>query len=214
MSPPTKIPSSSSHLPPKNRFHTTWFVFCSQKSQNLVLQISDAVKEVYLHASAASLANLLGLHSGGDSGLEDGGSSQESGDDNWMFSAATLPLLMDTSKEVVISDPYRVMTFSNHRENLAFGDQNIFIQHSLSNKENTGTATKRKNETGKFRQKHSRLRKKKKIASTFSLSFTSPVKKPTPTPVVRRKKNSELISPEKVTLSFNWIPSNTNDRSD
>ena len=182
-----------------------------------LLQVSDALMEVYHQASATSLANLLGFESGGDSGMEDGGASQESNGETWMLAASTLPLLLDTSQEVVISDPYRVMTYSKQPDHLAFREENLFIKPSHRYEINAVPSTcheeptKRKNlfdRLGKSTLRHGNLRsrKKKKRISSFSPSFSSPAKIFPSSVPVKIKKVLALISPEEV--AFNHLIAN------
>ena len=160
--------------------------------------------EIYIKASATSLANLLDFESYGDSGMEDGEVSQEGGGDTWMLAASTLPLLVDTSKEVVISDPYRVMASYKQLGNLDFRDENICTKTGTRSEERT----KRKNpsdEQGKsnFREEKFGRKNKKKIISSFSPSFSSPVKiLPSPAPEMQKKRIA-LISPQEV--AFNQL---------
>ena len=175
--------------------------------------------DMYTKASATSLAKLLdfGL-GGGDSGMEDGGLSQEVGGvsggmedglsqqdgDTWMLHASTLPLLLDTSREVVISDPYRVMTSAKQANKPDCRD--IYIYTGDREEQ-----TKRKDlfdrqSKMKFREKDLRRRKKKKRISSFSPSFSSPAKiLPTSAPV-KRKKMVGLLSSQEV--AFNKLLEN------
>ena len=180
-----------------------------------ILQVLDALKEVYLQGSATSLPNLLGFESAGDSGIEDGGTSQESSSgETWMLGASTLPLLLDISKEVVISDPYRVMTYSKQPDHLAFREENIFIKPSRSNEVNAGSGTCPEEPTkrndlfdrqgkSKFRHRNLRRRKKKKRIASFSPSFSSPAKIFPSSAPVKIKKGVALISPEEVAFNQN-----------
>ena len=146
--------------------------------------------EIYIEASATSLANLLSLEPVGDSGMEDGGLSQETSD-TWMLHASTLPLLLDTSKEVVISDPFRMMTSTKQPDQLDFTDRNIC----------TGTQSEvQKKGQGKvkLRQKGLRRRKSKKRITSFSPSFSSPAKILPSSAPVKRKKMVSLLSSEEV----------------
>ena len=147
--------------------------------------------EIYIKASATSLANLLGFELGGDSGMEDGEVSQEGGGSTWMLAASTLPLLLDTSKEVVISDPFRMMTSTKQPDQLDFTDRNIC----------TGTQSEvQKKGQGKvkLRQKGLRRRKSKKRITSFSPSFSSPAKILPSSAPVKRKKMVSLLSSEEV----------------
>ena len=186
--------------------HQDTIIFLPFASQN---QVSDALMEMYLQASATSLANLLGFESGGDSGMEDGGASQESSGETWMLAASTLPLLLDTSHEVVISDPYRMMTYSKQPDNRAFGNENIFIKPTHSNEVYAGPKTchHRKprmrrdlfDRQGKSKLKQRHLgRRKRKWISSFSPSFSSPAKIYPSSAPVKIKKGVGLISPEEV----------------
>ena len=176
--------------------------------------------DMYTKASATSLVKLLDFElGGGDSGMEDGGLSQEVGGlsggmedglsqqdgDTWMLHASTLPLLLDTSREVVISDPYRVMKSAKQPNKPDCKDRYIYTG------DRSEEQTKRKDPFDrqskmKFRQKDLRRRKKKKMVSSFSLSFSSPAKiLPTSAPV-KRKKMFGLLSSQEV--AFNKLLEN------
>lgn len=162
----------------------------------------DAVMEVYIKASATSLANLLSFESVGDSGMEDGGLSQESGD-TWMLHASTLPLLLDTSTEVVISDPYRMMTSAKQPDMLDFRDRNIY-SGARSEERTKGKDVVDRQEKRKFRQKgFLRRRKSKKRISSFSPSFSSPPKILPSSSPVKQKKMIALLSSQEV--AFNQL---------
>ena len=171
----------------------------------------QAVKEVYLHGSSALLGNLLGFPPDVDSGKEDGGL------EDWLLATSTLPLQervssgsslgLDTSKEVVINDPYRVMAARNNPKQFAIAEEdNIFITASpLSNIGITGKQSSCKKPLQKVKRKLGQefLKKGKKTRTSMSTSLVSPVKilqNNLPT----KKKSVTTISPQQV-AALNWM---------
>ena len=170
----------------------------------------QAVKEIYLHGSSALLGNLLGFPPDGDSGKEDGGL------EDWLLATSTLPLQervsfssslgLDTSKEIVINDPYRVMAARKNPKQLAIAEEdNIFITPSLGNIGINGKQSSSKKPLQKVKRKLGQkfLKKGKKMRTSLSTSFVSPVKIPQNN-LPPKKKSLTTISPQQV-AALNWM---------